>query len=136
MKVEQKVMRDEADAIRQRVSQSYSQEGSQLDVAGDIENLKILEDQLEQTIEAHKHLEGVLIYRGNRLIRRLECPFGEILDEEELGLRSRLKEQHHAIISIFKSKSTTNVDKSDFAEKQVVKKVREWFRLQYKNNSL
>lgn len=90
------------------------------------EQFKDLEQRLKLTSEAAKDLEGMLIYRGNRLIRRLERVFGES-EEELLGLQTRRKQQH-AIISLFKTKSTTTIDKSDFAEKKLIKKVKDWFR--------
>ena len=36
----------------------------------------------------------------------------------------------NAIVSVFKSRSQTTLDKKDFSEKQIIRRVKEWFRTQ------
>jgi len=61
------------------------------------------QNQLSKFRACFQALEGILIYRGNHLIRRLECPFGE---EREGSFTV------HAIVSAFQSRSQTTLDKT------------------------
>lgn len=76
---------------------------------------------LEESLRQLNNLQGVLIYRGNRLIRRIECPFGQNEDE----LKSQRIKNQHAIVSVFKSKSQTTMDKADFQEKSIIKNIKQ-----------
>jgi hypothetical protein len=80
-----------------------------------------------------QRLQGVLVYRGNRLIRRLETVIGE--DEDQMLTQSMRKQNQegfkfkmNAIVSVYKSRSSTTLDKRDFTEKLIVRKIKEWFR--------
>jgi hypothetical protein len=89
-------------------------------------------------------LQGVLIYRGNRLIRRLESVIGE--DDDLLITQSIKKDSNktpssdfayhkNAIVSVFKSRSHTTLDKKDFSDKLIIRKVKEWFRQKNDNSN-
>jgi hypothetical protein len=76
------------------------------------------------------------VYRGNRLVRRLESVIGE--DDDQIISQSIKKGRDasssdfsfhkNAIVSVFKSRSQTTLDKKDFSDKLVIRKIKEWFR--------
>lgn len=62
-----------------------------------------------------------MIYRGVRLIRRLEMVFGA---EEQIASLDNVKKEdgkplfnRNAIVSVYTSKSSTSIDKQNFADK-------------------
>lgn len=125
------MLRDESNLIRMQISESYKvgEGSSELipDMTEHLERLKTLDEIICQTEETTHNLDGVMIYRGNRLVRRLESVFGED-DEIQLG-KCAGGHKFNAIVSVFKSRSQTTIDKRDFTEKLIIKKVKEWFRV-------
>ena len=45
-----------------------------------------------------------------------------------IGEPQQFRFKQNAIVSVFKSRSQTSLDKKDFSEKQIIRKVKEWFR--------
>lgn len=92
---------------------------------------QIIEDAIRQI----RLLQGVLVYRGNRLVRRLESVIGED-DDQVLSLSikkpnspsSDFAFHKNAIVSVFKSRSQTTLDKKDFSDRLIIKRIKEWFR--------
>ena len=67
-------------------------------------------------------------------MRRLESVIGE--DDDQIISKSIKKAREasdfafhkNAIVSVFKSRSQTTLDKKDFSDKLVIRKIKEWFR--------
>eukprot|EP00347_Sterkiella_histriomuscorum_P007476 403348772 len=114
-----------------------------------VKSEQITENQEDQIMEQTKEedpnqwlkdlaqLQGILVYRGTgRLIRRIENVFGEDEDyrlqnsfkyEDIDGVQKKIFKKN-GIISVFKSKSSTLIDKRDFSDKQIIKRMRQWMR--------
>ena len=80
----------ESDGLREKISNSYkiADQNANLEVGEeDIEKLKQIDEWVSSVEKSYQECEGVLIYRGNKLIRRLENVFAD--EDDALGLGSR-----------------------------------------------
>mmetsp|Transcript_7283 Transcript_7283/g.6428 ORF Transcript_7283/g.6428 Transcript_7283/m.6428 type:complete len:301 (+) Transcript_7283:2759-3661(+) len=126
------------DIIQQKQSESY--------VGIKAENFKIQiikKDEVQSTQDlslVKMNLQGMLLYRRNRLIRRVQGIFGSVAnnfiptDKKTIAVKKENEEDQlqtvevyklNGIVSVFQSKSQTSVDKNNITEQAIVKAIRE-----------